>query len=96
MASSAPTGGLAHAGAAIALPSTLPDSAAERRALLDRLVAAQPDRANPFRTPKARRHRARLIMQSIGRTFETGKSRIDLSQYPMNWPELAANRPAAA
>jgi hypothetical protein len=94
--SSTLTTGLGHSGAAVALPRKLPDSVSERRALLDRMVAAQPDRANPFRTPKARRHRAKLIMQSIGRTFATGKSRIDFSQYPMNWPELAASRTVAA
>ena len=94
--SSTPTTGLGHSGAAVALPRKLPDTVSERRALLDRMVAAQPDRANPFRTPKARRHRAKLIMQSIGRTFATGKSRIDFSQYPMNWPELAASRTVAA
>jgi hypothetical protein len=94
--SSTPATGLGHSGAAVALPRKLPDSVSERRALLDRMVAAQPDRANPFRTPKARRHRAKLIMQSIGRTFATGQSRIDLSQYPMNWPELTARRTVAA
>lgn len=88
--------GLSHAGAAIALPRTLPASVEERRALVERMVAARPDRANPFRTPKARRHRARLIMQCIGRTFENKKSRIDFSQYALNWPELAQNRNAAA
>ena len=89
-------GGLSHSGAAVALPPVLPGTVEERRALLERLAAARPDRANPFRTPKARRHRARLIMQCIGRRFESGKSRIDFSQYPLNWPELAQNRNAAA
>ncbi len=82
-------GGLPHAGAAIALPRKAPAALEERKALLDRMVAAQPDRANPFRSRKARRHRARLILQSLGRKFENGTSNIDFSQYPMNWPELA-------
>lgn len=82
-------GGLPHAGAAIALPRHAPKDADERSALLRRMIAAKPDRANPFRTRKARLHRARLILQSLDRTFENGKSSIDLSQYPMNWPELA-------
>lgn len=88
--------GLAHAGAAVTLPHDRLATAAERRALINRMVDASPDRANPFRTRKARLHRAKLIEQSIGRQFPGGKSRIDLSQYPMNWPELAPGHPAAA
>ena len=88
--------GLAHAGAAVPLPRERLATAAERRALIARMVDASPDRANPFRTRKARLHRAKLIEQSIGRQFPGGKSRIDLSQYPMNWPELAPGHPAAA
>jgi hypothetical protein len=34
-----------------------------REALLDRMVAAAPDKANPFTSRKARRRRARLILQ---------------------------------
>ncbi len=34
-----------------------------RDALLNAMVAAPPDKANPFRSAKARRHRARLIVQ---------------------------------
>lgn len=86
----------AHSGAAVALPRERPATREARRELIERLAAAEPDRANPFRTPKARLRRAKLIEQSIGRTFPGGKSRIDLSQYPMNWPELALRRPAAA
>jgi len=89
--------GLANAGASVALPRQQPATFEERDALLRRMVAAKPDRANPFRSPRARAHRARLIMQSLGRTFENGTSRIDLSQYPLNWPELAnRNYPAVA
>lgn len=52
--------------AAAALPSgDVPRSAEGRRALLERLVRARPDEANPFRSPKARRRRARLIVQSM-------------------------------
>lgn len=88
--------GLAHAGAAVSLPRERLATSEERRSLITRLVDASPDRANPFRTRKARLHRAKLIEQSIGRQFPAGKSRIDLSQYPMNWPELAQGHPAAA
>ncbi|MXO72562.1 hypothetical protein [Alteraurantiacibacter buctensis] len=87
---------LANSGAAVALPRERLATPQERRALIERLAAARPDRANPFRSHKARLHRAKLIEQSIGRSFPGGKSRIDLSQYPMNWPELAPRRPAAA
>ena len=36
-----------------------------RAALIDRMVAAEPDANNPFTTAKARRHRARLMLQSM-------------------------------
>lgn len=85
----------ANAGAAVPLPRERPASPEERRVLIERLAAAAADRANPFRTRKARLHRAKLIEQSIGRRFENGRSRIDLSQYPLNWPELSFSRPAA-
>lgn len=87
---------LAPAGAAVPLPRKAPESREEREALLDRMVAARPDRANPFHAPRARRRRARLILQSLGRKFENGRARIDLSQYPQNWPELQGNNSAAA
>lgn len=87
---------VANAGAAVALPRERLATAQERRALIERMAAAKPDRANPFRSHKARLHRAKLIEQSIGRSFPGGKSRIDLSQYPLNWPELSSSRPAAA
>jgi len=35
-----------------------------RQALLERMVAAAPDEANPFVSPKARRKRARIILQA--------------------------------
>ena len=69
------------------LPATAPEDYEERSALLERMVAARPDKANPFTDRRARLHRARLILQSLGRTFER-EPQIDLSQYPNNWPEL--------
>jgi hypothetical protein len=89
-------GGLPHSGAAVALPRTLPESFEERDALLKRMIAARPDRANPFVSRRARAKRARLILQMLGKGFSDGKSRIDLSQYPNNWPELAGAKSAAA
>lgn len=42
-------------------------SAGERADLIDRMVASSPDARNPFTSAKARRRRARLIVQSMGR-----------------------------
>lgn len=88
--------GLPNAGAAVSLPAELPESFEERDALLKRMIAAEPDRANPFRSTKARAKRARLILQSLGRTFENAKPRFDLSQYTRNWPALAGRRTSFA
>lgn len=40
-------------------------SAAEREALIERITAAAPDEANPFTSRKARRRRARIMVQSM-------------------------------
>jgi len=97
MARSEPTGiltsSLAHGGSAVALPRSAPVTFVERNALLDRMIAARPDRANPFTAPLQRRKRAKLILQSLGRTFDV-EPWIDLSQYPQNWPELARRQAA--
>ena len=93
----APVNGmLPHAGASVALPARVPENFAERDALMQRMVAAKPDRANPFTDHGARTKRARLILQSLGRDFGDAEPWIDLSQYPHNWPELARKRSAAA
>lgn len=92
----AATPSLAHSGAAVALPSRMPATFAERDALLKRMVAAKPDRANPFTTPKARLKRARLILQSLGRDFDGREPWIDFSQYPSNWRDAASRNTAAA
>lgn len=73
----------------VVLPLEMPATFAERDKLLRQLVAAKPDRANPFTSPKARARRARLIMQSLGRKFDTVSPRFDLSQYSYRWPNLA-------
>ncbi len=91
----ATAGGLAHAGASVALPRRMPESFEERAALINRMVDAKPDRANPFTSPIQRRHRAKLILQSLGREFGDQEPWIDLSQYPNNWPELARRSHAA-
>ncbi|WP_370177519.1 hypothetical protein [Alteriqipengyuania sp.] len=89
-------GGLPHTGASVALPAKAPESAEEREALLKRMTDAKPDRANPFTARKARRHRAKLILASLGRKFESGPPKMDLSQYPNNWPALATRSDKAA
>ena len=90
------SGALAHTGASVALPARTPENYAERDALMKRMIAARPDRANPFTDRGARTKRARLILQSLGRDFGETEPWIDLSQYPNNWPELARKRSAAA
>lgn len=85
-------GALPANGAATPLPARVPDDFEERDALLKRMAAARPDRANPFRHYKARIKRARLILQSLGRKFENVDPWIDLSEYPNNWPELARRK----
>ncbi|MGZ5807658.1 MAG: hypothetical protein ACXWIV_11035 [Croceibacterium sp.] len=80
-------GALPSNGAAVDLPAKLPETHEERTALFERMVDARPDKANPFTDRHARMRRARLIMQSLGVTFDR-EPRIDLSQYPNNWPEL--------
>lgn len=90
-----PAASLSHEGASVALPREMPKTYEERDALMRRMIAAKPDRANPFTSPIQRYHRAKLIMQSLGRNFGDAKPWIDLSQYPQNWPELQ-NRYAAA
>lgn len=75
-------------GAAVELPRELPENFEDRDRLMRQMVDAEPDRANPFRSGKARAKRARLIMQSIGQSFHERKPRIDLSQYTNIWPEL--------
>jgi len=91
-----PAPSMAHSGASIPLPRTIPETFEERDALMKRMIAARPDRANPFTSPIQRYHRAKLILQSIGRDFGDVEPWIDLSQYPANWPELARRRNAAA
>jgi hypothetical protein len=89
------TGALPSDGASIDLPAKAPDTYEERSALLARMVEARPDKANPFTDRRARLRRARLILQSLGHTFDR-EPWIDLSQYPNNWPELARPKFKAA
>ncbi|MEW9855145.1 hypothetical protein [Novosphingobium sp. M1R2S20] len=61
-----------------------------RAELLDRMVAAEPDAANPFTSGKARRRRARLILQQRDAQIERDTAQFDWRTYrPQN-----ANTPA--
>ena len=80
----------------VALPADVPQTFEERDALLKKLVAAEPDRANPFTGVRARARRAKLIMQSLNRDFTSRKPRIDLSEYTNRWPALRGWQPATA
>ena len=51
------------AGAKFELPQGPVPTGEARQALLDRMVVAPPDKANPFTSRKARRKRARIILQ---------------------------------
>ena len=88
-------GALPSNGAAVDLPAKLPETHEERTALFERMVDARPDKANPFTDRHARMGRARLIMQSLGVTFDR-EPRIDFSQYPNNWPKLQRQYQKAA
>lgn len=48
---------------ASAMPTSMPATSDERTDLLDRMVDAEPDEANPFTSRKSRRKRARLLLQ---------------------------------
>ena len=80
----------------VALPDAVPVSFEERDALLRQLVAAEPDKANPFTSQRARARRAKLIIQSLARDFISHKPRIDLSEYTHRWPALRGWQPATA
>lgn len=49
----------------VVLPAGEVPHGEERNALLDRMMNAEPDEANPFTSKKARRRRARLILQRM-------------------------------
>ncbi|MCW1431526.1 hypothetical protein OLX23_20635 [Novosphingobium sp. JCM 18896] len=49
---------------AASLDGPVPQTRAERDALLDRMISAEPDASNPFTSRKARLRRARIILQS--------------------------------
>lgn len=61
----------------------LPNTPERRRDLIEAMVAAPPDEANPFRTRKARRHRARLILQGMA-ADQAGHTPVERNSYDWN------------
>lgn len=47
----------------VTMPATMPATAEEHSRVIDNMVEAAPDEANPFTSRKARRKRARLLLQ---------------------------------
>ncbi len=92
----APAKQAAYDSAPVTLPPTIPGEFEEREALIKQMVEAEPDKANPFRSRKARQRRARLILQSLTRKFEGREPWIDLSQYTRNWPSMARRQTSPA
>lgn len=80
----------------VTLPAALPDRFEERDALIKQMVEAEPDKANPFRSRKARLRRARLILQSLSRKFDGREPWIDLSQYTRDWSSMARRQHSPA
>jgi len=68
-----------------------------REALLSRMVAAAPDAANPFVSNKARRRRARIILQGREQRERNGRQPFDFRNYsiPAPAPETASARTPA-
>jgi hypothetical protein len=62
----------AGSASAVLSASPLPQTAEERRELLDRMVAAAPDEANPFTAHKSRLRRARVQLQHEEATRPAG------------------------
>ncbi|PKB19313.1 LPXTG-motif cell wall-anchored protein [Novosphingobium kunmingense] len=72
-------------------------SGSDRHKLVEEMVAAQPDSANPFRTAKARRRRARLILQGREqRLQEKAGQPFDFRQYRPSQNADTGREPAFA
>lgn len=68
----------------VALPTGEIPTGAEREELLRRMVAAPPDEANPFTSPRARRKRACLILQHRVHLQAQGTNQDDGAK-PFDW-----------
>lgn len=60
---------------AFAMSPGMTRTASEREALIERIVASPPDEANPFHSRRARRRRARIMVQSMAAYSEAPTSR---------------------
>ncbi len=75
----------------------VPQLIEQRRAVIDAMVAAKPDAANPFRSAKARRRRARLIIQGREQPVQdTAQQPLDFRQYRPAQPVVTGREPAFA
>lgn len=66
-------------------PASVPTDPEEREELIQQMVEAEPDRVNPFQSRKARRKRARLILQSLHRRFEDARPNFDIAKFRRDW-----------
>jgi hypothetical protein len=72
------------------VPAGTVPSGTDREALLQRMVAAPPDEANPFTSPRSRRKRARLILQHREHLQQTqGAGSFDWRTYRSSKPAVA-------
>lgn len=71
-----------------AAPALAQSSQLNRQALLERMVAAEPDANNPFTSTKARRRRARLMLQSMDNRRWDDSLGAELTP-GFDWRELA-------
>jgi hypothetical protein len=78
----------------VAIPAGQVPAESEREALLQQRVAADPDEANPFTSPRSRRKRARLILQHRAHLRETqGAEPFDWRTYRSTQTASRAKEP---
>ncbi|WP_230280191.1 hypothetical protein [Croceicoccus sp. Ery15] len=70
------------------------DTAEGRHELIDRMVAAEPDRAIPFHSLKARRRRARLIVQTLVQRMKDNPN-LDFGRFYRNFGSRYGEQTAA-
>ena len=72
------------------MPTGQVSTGTEREALLERMIAAAPDEANPFTSWRSRRKRARLILQHRAHLQRTQGAE------PFDWRTYRSAKPATA
>ena len=79
-------------GHGVSMPDGPVPTGEARQRLIDRMVAAAPDAANPFTSVKGRRHRARLILQARAHEQQqAGQDGFDWRNHPTS-PSRAPDR----